>query len=113
MGSGQRDGAGRRVEGIGMESNVYKSQISTQETGQKNQNKVQQKNNELDEINHRNSEKFFEKRICTINDVSLYTGYSIGTLYNLTSQNLIPHRKKRGRLFFVPTEILNWIDEGD
>lgn len=59
------------------------------------------------------SKTFFEKRICTIKDVSLFTGYSIGTLYNLTSQDLIPHRKKRGRLFFVPAEILNWIDEGD
>ncbi len=48
-----------------------------------------------------------------IEDVSAFTGYSVGTLYNLTSRDLIPHRKKRGKLYFVPLEIQNWIDEGD
>ncbi len=57
------------------------------------------------------SKKFFENRIWRIGDVSDYTGYSLGTLYNLTSQNLIPHRKKRGKIFFIPLEIQNWIDE--
>lgn len=55
----------------------------------------------------------FENKIWFIRDVAKFTGYSIKTLYNLTSRNLIPHRKKRGKLFFVPVEILNWIDEGD
>ncbi len=58
------------------------------------------------------SSKFFENQIWQIEDVAKFTGYSVGTLYNLTSQDLIPHRKKRGKLFFVPFEILNWIDEG-
>lgn len=57
------------------------------------------------------SQKFFENRIWRIEDVANFTGYSLGTLYNLTSQNLIPHRKKRGRIFFIPLEIQNWIDE--
>lgn len=48
-----------------------------------------------------------------IEDVAAYTGYSKGTLYNLTSQKIIPHRKKRGKLYFVPLEIQNWIEEGD
>lgn len=48
-----------------------------------------------------------------IDDVAAYTGYSKGTLYNLTSRDLIPHRKKRGKLYFVPSEIQNWIEEGD
>lgn len=48
-----------------------------------------------------------------IDDVAEYTGYSKGTLYNLTSKNLIPHRKKRGKLFFSPLEIQNWIEEGN
>ncbi len=55
--------------------------------------------------------KFFENRIWRIDDVACYTGYSLGTLYNLTSQNLIPHRKNRGRIFFIPLEIQNWIEE--
>jgi predicted DNA-binding transcriptional regulator AlpA len=48
-----------------------------------------------------------------IEDVAAFTGYSKGTLYNLTSRDLIPHRKKRGKLYFVPSEIQNWIEEGD
>lgn len=56
---------------------------------------------------------FFENRIWSVRDVSEYTGYAIGTLYNLASQDLIPHRKKRGRLFFIPLEIHNWIEEGN
>lgn len=55
----------------------------------------------------------FDNRIWFVKDVAVYTGYSVGTLYNLTSKNLIPHRKKRGKLYFVPLEIQNWIDEGD
>ena len=60
-----------------------------------------------------NSEKFFEMKICFIRDVAKITGYSVNTLYNLTSRDLIPHRKKRGKLYFIPTEILNWIEEGN
>jgi predicted DNA-binding transcriptional regulator AlpA len=55
----------------------------------------------------------FENRFWFIKDVAEYTGYSVRTLYNLTSKNLIPHRKKRGKLYFVPHEIQNWIEEGD
>lgn len=55
----------------------------------------------------------FENRIWRIEDVADYTSYSVGTLYNLTSKNLIPHRKKRGKLYFLPFEIQNWIEEGD
>ena len=57
----------------------------------------------------------FENKISfwKIEDVAEITGYSIGTLYNLTSKDLIPYRKKRGKLYFVPSEIKNWIEEGD
>jgi predicted DNA-binding transcriptional regulator AlpA len=48
-----------------------------------------------------------------IDGVAAFTGYSKRTLYNLTSRDLIPHRKKRGKLYFVPFEIQNWIEEGD
>ena len=64
--------------------------------------------NELLELNNL---KIFENRIWRIDDVAKYTGYSVGTVYNLTSQNLIPHKKKRGRIFFIPLEIQNWIEE--
>lgn len=54
-----------------------------------------------------------ENKIWSIRDTADYTGYAVGTLYNLVSQNLVPHRKKRGRLFFIPLEIHNWIEEGN
>ncbi len=60
-----------------------------------------------------NLPSFFQNRIWQIEEVAKFTGYSVSTLYNLTSRNLIPHRKKRGRLYFIPLEIQNWIDEGD
>ena len=60
-----------------------------------------------------NSSALFQNQIWQIEDVAKFTGYSVGSLYNLTSKNLIPHRKKRGKLYFVPVEIQNWIDEGD
>jgi hypothetical protein len=44
--------------------------------------------------------KLFGNRIWSVKDVANYTGYSVGTLYNLTSKNLIPHQKKRGEALF-------------
>lgn len=61
----------------------------------------------------KSEKKFFDNIIWSIRDAANYTGYAIGTLYNLVSKNLIPHRKKRGKLYFVPLEIQNWIEEGD
>lgn len=52
-------------------------------------------------------------QIWNIKQTAQYTGYAIGTLYNLVSQNLIPFKKKRGKLYFIPTEVQNWIEEGD
>ncbi len=60
-----------------------------------------------------NSAPFFENLIWQVEDVAKFTGYSVGSLYNLTSKKLIPHRKKRGKLYFIPVEIQNWIEEGD
>ncbi len=95
-----------------MDNDNVKSHKSTEETRKKTENNINCDQVRFEKI-ELDSKLFFEKKICSIDDVSSFTGYAIGTLYNLTSQNLIPHRKKRGRLFFVPTEILNWIDEGD
>lgn len=65
--------------------------------------------------NESKDSSFFLNKIVfwKIEDVAAYTGYSKRTLYNLTSRDLIPHRKKRGKLYFVPSEIQNWIEEGD
>jgi excisionase family DNA binding protein len=52
---------------------------------------------------------FFNKLIWGIDEVCSFTRYSKGTIYNLVSEGDIPYRKKRGRLWFVPNEILKWI----
>lgn len=63
--------------------------------------------------------QLFQKKIWNINDVSLATGYKVKTIYNMTSEKTrrthgkIPSRKRGGRLFFFPEEILNWIEEGE
>lgn len=60
----------------------------------------------------RSPHSFIEK-FWSVRDAAEYTGYAVGTLYNLVSRNLIPHRKKRGKLYFVPSEVQNWIEEGN
>lgn len=51
----------------------------------------------------------FDNLIWGIEEVSRFTSYSKGTIYNLVSEGDIPYRKKRGRLWFIPNEILKWI----
>jgi predicted DNA-binding transcriptional regulator AlpA len=59
-----------------------------------------------------NNEELFNKQIWTTTDVSNATGYQVSTIYNLVSKRQIPFRKCRGKLFFDPLEIRNWIFEG-
>ncbi len=54
-----------------------------------------------------------KKPIWTVGDLMEITGYRKQTIYNKVNSKEIPHRKKGGRLFFFPDEIINWIDEGD
>jgi excisionase family DNA binding protein len=60
-------------------------------------------------IEKQNSKQLFENLIWGIDEVSQFTSYSKGTIYNLVSEGEIPFRKKRGRLWFIPSEILNWM----
>lgn len=57
-------------------------------------------------------QRLFDKKIWTKDDVSLFLGLSIGTIYNKTSKGEIPFKKCGNRLYFIPQDILNWIDEG-
>jgi predicted DNA-binding transcriptional regulator AlpA len=56
-----------------------------------------------------NSSMLFNKLIWVIDDVCRATTYKKGTIYNLVSSGSIPYRKRRGKLFFIPSEILAWI----
>lgn len=97
---------------ISMKYNIDERKEEENGTGKDKKLRVNLVKNDFENINFK-SEKFFEKSIWNIGNVSAYTGYAVGTLYNLVCQNLIPYRKKRGRLFFIPHEIQNWIEEGN
>lgn len=53
--------------------------------------------------------QLFNNLIWGIDEVCLFTSYSKGTIYNLVSEGDIPYRKRRGRLWFVPNEVLKWL----
>ena len=60
--------------------------------------------------------KLFDKKIWTIDDVASFTGISKSSLYKMTSlrrRESIPFRKRSGKLYFLPEEVMNWIEEGD
>ena len=53
--------------------------------------------------------QLFDNLIWGIDEVAYFTEYAKGTIYNLVSEGEIPYRKKRGRLKFIPNEILKWM----
>jgi len=55
----------------------------------------------------------FNSQIWRVEDTAEYLQCSIGHVYNLVSEKKIPFRKKGRLLFFLPQEILQWIQEGD
>ncbi|MBI2521460.1 MAG: helix-turn-helix domain-containing protein [Bdellovibrio sp.] len=61
----------------------------------------------------RQSQLFYINQIWRINEVAEFLRVSVGHVYNLASRREIPFRKKGGKLFFFPSEILKWIDEGE
>ncbi|RLA63492.1 MAG: hypothetical protein DRQ88_08340 [Epsilonproteobacteria bacterium] len=59
------------------------------------------------------SSSLFKILIWRIDDVAKFLQVSKGHLYNLVSRGELPHRKKGGLLFFLPTEIQTWVEEGE
>ncbi|MCQ2058704.1 MAG: helix-turn-helix domain-containing protein [Bacteroidaceae bacterium] len=51
------------------------------------------------------------KRVLNLDEAALFTGYSRGHLYRLTSQRLIPHFKHDNRLFFDKHELEAWLTD--
>ncbi len=49
------------------------------------------------------------KRTLDLDEAALYTGYSKGHLYRLTSAREIPHFKQGGRLFFDKAALDGWM----
>jgi excisionase family DNA binding protein len=61
-----------------------------------------------------NGDPIFKIKIWTIDDVASFLDLSKGTIYNKVSRREIPFRKPKSgrRLYFLPDEILNWVEEG-
>jgi len=51
----------------------------------------------------------FDKQIWGVDEVAQFTQYTKGTIYNLVSEGEIPFRKRRGKLWFIPNEIICWV----
>lgn len=49
------------------------------------------------------------KDILTMEETSMFTGYSLKSLYAMTAGRTIPHFKKNGRLFFKKAELEDWM----
>lgn len=49
------------------------------------------------------------KNVLTFEETVLYTGYSRGQLYRLTSEKQIPHSKRGKRVFFDKAELDRWL----
>lgn len=53
------------------------------------------------------------KNVLDLDEAALFTGYSKGHLYRLTSGRVIPHFKKDRKLFFRKDELEAWLTNDD
>ena len=51
------------------------------------------------------------KAVLDLDDTVLFTGFSKGHLYRLTSERQIPHYKKNRKLYFRKSELEAWLLE--
>ena len=51
------------------------------------------------------------KAVLDLDDAVLFTGFSKGHLYRLTSERQIPHYKKNRKLYFKKSELEAWLLE--
>lgn len=49
------------------------------------------------------------KTVLDLNEASLFTGFSTGHLYRLTSGRQIPHFKKNRKLYFKKSDLEAWL----
>jgi predicted DNA-binding transcriptional regulator AlpA len=47
-----------------------------------------------------------------VDGISKFVDLAVPTIYGLVHQKKIPHYKKSGRLYFLKSEILDWIKSG-
>lgn len=51
------------------------------------------------------------KTILDLTEAALFTGFSEGHLYRLTSRKQIPHYKKNRKLYFRKSELEDWLTQ--
>ena len=51
------------------------------------------------------------KPVLDLDEAALFTGFSKGHIYRLTSERQIPHYKKSRKLYFKKTELEAWLLE--
>ena len=61
-------------------------------------------------VGSNNVKKTFE--IMNVEQVSDFLNLAIATIYDKTSKNLIPYKKRGKKLYFIRTEIEKWVLEG-
>ncbi len=60
--------------------------------------------------NKTKTDSIFNNLIWTIDEVSHFTTYAKGTIYNLVSKGEIPYRRgRKKKLIFIPSEIIDWL----
>lgn len=60
-----------------------------------------------------NSKMIFDIQIMNLEQLCKLLGVAKQTIYNKVSKGEIPYRKRCGKLYFLVSEIENWIEEGD
>ena len=53
-----------------------------------------------------------DDKMMTLDEACLFLGKARSTLYSLTSDNRIPHRKCCNKLYFFKKELVEWINNG-
>ena len=61
-------------------------------------------------VNNNNGKNTFD--IMNVEQVSEFLNLAIATVYDKTSKNIIPHKKKGNKLYFIRKEIEKWILDG-
>lgn len=52
------------------------------------------------------------EQLLTINETANFLHLAVPTIYGMVSKREIPFNKKRGRLYFLKSELIDWIKEG-
>jgi predicted DNA-binding transcriptional regulator AlpA len=55
----------------------------------------------------------FDKPILSTEEVAYLLNKSVRTIKRYVQHDDIPYRKRKGSTYFLRTEIMDWIDQGD